>query len=224
MFTRVLGIKIATAVLATSLAVGGVVAGVRTGAPPSVTAPAAVATRPAQVEVASTAVPGATPRPASTAATSPSQVATSEPSAQPAPTSTAVESRPPLAGLFPFLRPNPPRNGGNVGNVGGAGGSQAPKTAVTGHSVGGLVLSVTGNRVLLRRQNGSGDAQVTVRPATVIREQGKDVPIGNVHPGDRIIVIGVPERDGSLAAQAMVVYPRARPAARNTPRPRLQSQ
>lgn len=224
MFTRALGIKIATAVLATSLAVGGVVAGAHNAAP-SFPASAPGATRTAQIEGEATAVTGPASQPASTVA--PSQAPTAEPPAQPVPTATATRPQRPLSWLLPFLRPNPPRtavNPSNVGGAGGAAGPPAPKTAVTGHSVGGLVLSVTGNKILLRRQNGSGDAQVIVRPGTVIREQGKDVPMGDVHPGDRIVVIGVPQRDGSLAAQAMVVYPRARPAAKSTPRTKPQGQ
>lgn len=222
MITRVLGIKIATAVLATSLAVGGTIAGTRNAAP-SVTPPAIGAAQPARVEGVATPAPSGTPQPISRAGLPTSQSPTPEPPAQPAPPSTAAPPRP-LAGLFPFLRPSTPRTAGSVDGAGIVSNPSVPRSAVTAHSVAGLVLSVSGNTIVLRRQNGSGNAQVIVRPATVIRERGRDVPIADIRPGDRIVVIGVPEGDGSLAARAMEVYPRARPAPRITPRQRAPSQ
>jgi hypothetical protein len=73
------------------------------------------------------------------------------------------------------------------------------------HSIRGMVLRVGANQLFLRRPDGRGEGRVVVTAQTIFRERGQQIGLADIHPGDRVIVIGVPRPDGALEAAAIAV-------------------
>lgn len=83
---------------------------------------------------------------------------------------------------------------------------------VAGHSLVGRVVSVEGDRLLVRdRQRRLREIQLA--PRTIVRRQGKLADKGSLASGDRVAVIGQPGPGRGLVAKLIA----AAPGATSTP-------
>ncbi len=81
---------------------------------------------------------------------------------------------------------------------------------INGHGTAGEVLSVSNNSLVVKGQS-NVEKVITVDGTTVIRKGWQTLNFSELKAGDRIVAIGAPKEDGSVAASFIRVFDPAEP-------------
>ncbi len=71
---------------------------------------------------------------------------------------------------------------------------------------GGVVLKV-GSDTLAIEGNNNNEKVIAVASSTAIRKLTSDIKLGDINPGDMVVVIGNPDSSGQIQAQFIRVFP-----------------
>ncbi|MCL4395768.1 MAG: hypothetical protein M1482_13365, partial [Chloroflexi bacterium] len=82
-----------------------------------------------------------------------------------------------------------------------------PPRFFNGHGVfNGEVISINGNRVLVKDRDGS-EKTIVISGNTAIRRGPDELGLGDVHPDQLIIVVGTPDDSGRIDARLIRLFP-----------------
>lgn len=84
-------------------------------------------------------------------------------------------------------------------------GSIPGRGMIRGHSALGSIARIDGSSVAIKTRDGS-EKIVIVSLVTVIRRSDRMIALSDLHPGDRIAVVGSPDTSGAIDAKFIRVF------------------
>lgn len=96
------------------------------------------------------------------------------------------------------IRPSVPPLGGMVD-------SKGQKGMRNPHGVGGEILSISGDTIVIKDKNNQ-ESSIRVSDATIINRGEETITLGDLVVGDKIVVVGKPQDDGVVAAHLIRIF------------------
>lgn len=95
--------------------------------------------------------------------------------------------------------------GGGRGQRGGMMNNFLGKDFVNGHGTTGDIAKIEGNTLIIKDQDNL-EKKIVVTNTTAIRSGRDDVKVADMKIGDRVVIIGAPQADGSVQAQIIRIF------------------
>lgn len=76
---------------------------------------------------------------------------------------------------------------------------------INNHGVAGQIVKIDGNAVIIKSQD-AVEKTISIEKDTVIRKGRSDLKVTDLKVNDRIVIVGEPKDDGSIAAKVIRVF------------------